>query len=160
MTLMHNKYHLLSFVECNDTDVRLVQTGDMENEGRVEYCSSRRWSLVCYDFWDTSDAKVICRQLGFNVEGKFALMTASFNYLASIVVCISKYAGGSVVAIDTRVGRDPPPTFVNNRVDCVGTEESISQCPQDNNDECLNTGAGVICPVQVNGSSISLFHPQ
>ena len=68
-TSWHYKY---PFTECNDGDVKLVQfAGDMENEGRVEYCNSSRWGLVCHDSWDTNDAKVICRQLGFNVEGKF-----------------------------------------------------------------------------------------
>ena len=56
--------------------MRLVQlAGDTENEGRVEYCSSGRWGLVCNDFWDTNDAKVICRQLGYDVEGKFFFIT-------------------------------------------------------------------------------------
>jgi deleted-in-malignant-brain-tumors protein 1 len=60
-----------SFIECNDTDVRLVQLpGDMENEGRVEYCNGDRWGLVCFDSWDTNDARVICHQLGYDVESK------------------------------------------------------------------------------------------
>ena len=51
--------------------MRLVQLdGDRENEGRVEYCSGGRWGLVCNDFWDINDAKVICRQLGYDVESK------------------------------------------------------------------------------------------
>ena len=142
---------LYNFIECNDTDVRLFQLdGDTGNEGRVEYCSSGRWSLVCYDSWDTNDAKVICRQLGFNVEGKFTLHDDCFFQLPSLNSSMYiQCAGGSVVAIDTRVGRDQPSTFITI-VDCVGNEESISQCPQDNNGVCLNTGAGVICPVQIN----------
>ena len=65
------------------------------------------------------------------------------------------------MAIDTRVGRDGPPAVFIKKVDCIGTEKSISQCPRDNSGVCLNTGAGVICPMQINGSSIaaiSLFH--
>ncbi len=71
------------YIECNDTDVRLVQLdGDKENEGRVEYCNSGRWSLVCYDSWDTNDARVICRQLGYNVEGKLiGLIMFNAKYL-------------------------------------------------------------------------------
>ena len=70
--------------------MRLVQLeGDMENEGRVEYCSSGRWGLVCYDFWDTNDAKVICRQLRYNVEGKliFLMMVPIPNFFK--VACVS-----------------------------------------------------------------------
>ena len=61
----------MSLVECNDSDVRLFHfDGDNENEGRVEFCSSGRWILVCHDFWDNDDATVLCRQLGYNVDGK------------------------------------------------------------------------------------------
>ena len=66
--------------------MRLFQSeGDMENEGRVEFCSSGRWGLVCYNFWDNNDANVICRQLGYNVEGKLTFLIV-FNYLACILL--------------------------------------------------------------------------
>ena len=63
---------------------------------------------------------------------------------------------GSVAAIDTEVA-DPPPTVIK-KANCVGTEESISQCPQDNNHVCLNLGAGVICPQPVKGNIHLLFN--
>ena len=43
--------------------------GDTENEGQVEFCRMGRWGLVCRDFWANNDAQVVCRQLGYNVEG-------------------------------------------------------------------------------------------
>ena len=57
--------------------MRLVQLeGDTENEGQVEFCSSSRWGMVCSDDnWDINDATVICRQLGYNVEGKLIITT-------------------------------------------------------------------------------------
>ena len=68
---MYQKVCVLYCVECNDGDLRLVQLdGDMEYEGRVELCASGRWGIVCYDFWDRNDAKVVCRQLGFSVESE------------------------------------------------------------------------------------------
>ena len=38
------------------------------------------------------------------------------------------------------------------RIDCEGTESSLSQCSHDSSYQCLKPGAGIICPVQVNGN--------
>ena len=49
-------------------DIRLVE-GQYNWEGRVEIYVSGTWSTINDTSWDTSDAEVVCRQLGHLTEG-------------------------------------------------------------------------------------------
>ena len=52
---------------CTHGAVRLVG-GTTTKQGRVEVCVGQTWGTVCDDAFGTNDARVVCRQLGYNVD--------------------------------------------------------------------------------------------
>ena len=88
--------------DCDDGDVRLVG-GATSEEGRVEFCYNNDWGTVCDDLWDSSDASVVCRQLGFSTAGATAFSRAEF-------------------------GQGTGPIWLDD-VRCVGTESRLANCP-------------------------------
>ena len=53
---------------CTNGDLRLGGA-TIANEGRVEVCMNNEWGTVCDDSWGTTDATVVCRQLGYLSTG-------------------------------------------------------------------------------------------
>ena len=56
------------FSDCVNGDIRLISVGN-PLEGRVEICHDGVWGTVCSNGWETADAVVACRQLGYSRSG-------------------------------------------------------------------------------------------
>ena len=60
--------HDADFGSCVDGDVQLVGGSNLY-DGLVEVCVNNSWGTVCGDGWDSYDAQVTCRQLGYSTTG-------------------------------------------------------------------------------------------
>ena len=58
----------LNIEPCIDGEVRLSGSS-LDNTGRVELCVERTWTTLCDRSWDSNDASVACRQLGYSSYG-------------------------------------------------------------------------------------------
>ena len=48
--------------------------GASDSEGTVEVCLDNLWGLVAEAGWSLIDAQIICKQLGFALEGNHVCM--------------------------------------------------------------------------------------
>ena len=54
---------------CTNGEVRLV-SGRINLEGTVQVCVFGYWGTICHNSWDSRDAYVACKQLGYPTIGK------------------------------------------------------------------------------------------
>lgn len=66
-----------------------------DREGRVEICVNETWGTVCDQMWDTPDANVACRQLGYQPVNATPIYDARFGAGAgriwlSSLICLGR----------------------------------------------------------------------
>lgn len=91
------------------------------NSGRIEVFIGGRWGTVCDDYWDISEAEVVCKHLGFT-GAESAWASAFFG------------EGIGLILLDN--------------VHCLGNESTINDCifKEIGHHDCTHSeDAGVVC---------------
>ena len=83
------------------TSTLRLADGTTTNRGRVEIYHEGQWGTLCDDDWDSTEAAVVCRQLGFSG--------------------VVSFDGGV-----TEYGQGEGPIL--SAIDCTGTESSVEEC--------------------------------
>ena len=125
---------LMSFVApCITGKLRLVG-GNVSNEGRVEICVNNEWGSVCDDSWVSTDATVVCRQLGYSTQSQcmdhFQIFCLSkMWFVPTDAVTFSNPHFGA----DTSAG-----SIYMENVNCKGSETNLIDCPHSFTVNCTN----------------------
>ena len=139
---------------CTDGSVRLVN-GSIHQEGRVEVCVDGVWGSVCSSGWDTTDAKVICKQLGYPDSGiaHSVILILSHKRLCIFdTYCVSfqelmYFLIVPVVSLNGKYGVGDGPIYFSD-LTCQGWEHTYTICSKSSylHFTCSNTAiAGTIC---------------
>ena len=139
---------------CTNGALRLVG-GRSSNEGRVEICINGVWGTMCHSYWDNSDARVVCRQLGFPVgvsgSGKTWLLVST-TYIHYHVILLHCLVTSALNGYQHNFGRGTGPVFLLYGLGCTGTESSLLSCSHSGirfNRCSHSSDAGVVCPCRL-----------
>ena len=147
-------------IVCHDGDLRLVN-GSRPYEGRVEVCFNETWGTVCdyigeYYGWNTSEANVVCRQLGYSGACEI------INVATCSVTIIFLIPDGSTL----QFGNGSLPVTIAS-VDCRGYESSLVECAYSTRYNNLNrchmnhyryrNPVGILCKPSMNACIINVI---
>ena len=138
---------------CTTGELRLAG-GNIANEGRVEVCIKNLWGTVCDDSWGSTDATVVCQQLGFSTESENSGL--SRFYTTYILFWNLFVPTGAVAFSHAHFGAGQGHIHLNN-VDCSGIENDLFNCSYNSFVRC-NTGHLEDAGVRCQGSQFFIFH--
>ena len=121
----HDEYllvvlHSVLYTSLFTVPLRLAGVSGINYTGRVEVFYQGKWGKICRDEWDIDDAKVVCKQFGFE------------SALAEFIGTDTKHENVSIVM---------------SNMACTGTEPSLEFCTRSDGDhKCVdNIGAQALC---------------
>ena len=106
--------------ECSDDSLRL-RGSSVARQGRVEICVEGRWGTVCDTGWDSRDAGVVCRQLGYPSLGKW-----KYDFEPRMQI-ISTLFAGPVPYLNAYYGQGSGPIWLDY-LRCTGNETNLLNC--------------------------------
>ena len=114
--------------------VRLV-SGLGPHEGRVESCQNGEWATLCgRQFWDDTEATVICRQLGYPTESK--IMIFSYDFCQVVIdPCVTDAMALCCSPSGFGPGYNSQPIDIDF-FSCNGNEANLSQCERTAGSSC------------------------
>lgn len=105
--------------DCTEGSIRIAPSSSYSKLiGWVEVCLNGVWGGVCSDFFNDSDATVVCRQLGYTPIGIVL-------HIVAIRIVVLSYIGS--LAIDRYYYESLPYHLID--VNCTGNESTILNCP-------------------------------
>ena len=126
--------------------------GGATYRGRLEICINFVWGTVCDDSFDTSDARVACRQLGYEVDGEKSKQVFSTALCINSLIVVRYYS-------NAYFGQGRGPTWLNYLY-CSGFENSLLDCNRayaiGNPNGCSHSeDVGIECPGNIGNVNCS-----
>ncbi|KAL5491241.1 hypothetical protein EMCRGX_G016489 [Ephydatia muelleri] len=118
---------------CHVGDIQLTGTGSNVSKGNVELCILNQFNAICGNVWSSNDAKVVCRQLGFNSS----IATTSSQFGAATTAYLWTRKGGGCIAVICSSPYCPSTKFKCSNGLCISTAyvcDGYNDC-RDNSDE-------------------------
>ena len=130
-------------------------TAGTYRDGTVEVFYQGKWGTVCADQWNTPDADVICKQMGFPGSSRAVTRFVCLFVVVVVVVVVYLILHSSSQYVDYSV-----PVWLGG-VSCGGNELHITDCPNDGwgSSSCdYYLQAGVTCeperyPIRLTGGA-------